>query len=286
MKLFLTWSGDKSKRIASALRDWIPSIINDVEPWMSEEDIAKGAHWPSHLGRELEQAKFGIICVTPDNLNEPWILFEAGALSRVIEQARVCPYLFGVEKSAVRPPLGHFQASKSDKEDTKKLLESINGAVEDAKGIALTEIRLTRAFEKFWPDLEQELAKVSTSTEVAPSKRSIDDVAIEILDTVRGLARDLPASVEDLRTMVEIIARTAPIFPARTPGTILGSSGGPRPFDLSSMSDKVSTEKEPEKKRRTFDELLQARFEQSLRDLEKLVKPGRKARRHPTDEKK
>jgi hypothetical protein len=133
MKVFISWSGDRSQKVAFALREWIPSVINDVDPWVSDEDIKTGAHWPTQLGRELQEAKFGIICLTPENLNAPWILFEAGALSKVIDQARVTPYLFDVEKLQIEPPLGHFQASKAQKEDTRKLLHSINGIIEELK---------------------------------------------------------------------------------------------------------------------------------------------------------
>ena len=99
MKLFISWSGERSRTVANAFRDWIQSVINDVNAWVSDEDIAKGANWPINLQRELHDAKFGMICVTPENVAEPWILFEAGALSRAIDQAnvRVCPYLLGLE---------------------------------------------------------------------------------------------------------------------------------------------------------------------------------------------
>jgi hypothetical protein len=72
-----------------------------------------------------------MICITPDNVSKPWILFEAGALSKAIDQSqvRVCPYLFRIEKPDLKPPLGHFQSAKADKPDTLKLVRSINDDV-------------------------------------------------------------------------------------------------------------------------------------------------------------
>ena len=123
MKLFIRWSGLASNAVVKAFRDWIPGVINDVEPWMSEEDVAKGAHWPTRLGQELNDAKFGLICLTPQNLDQPWLLFEAGVLSKQIEQTKVCPYLFRLEKSDVKP-LGHFQAALAIENDTLKLVHA------------------------------------------------------------------------------------------------------------------------------------------------------------------
>ena len=42
MKVFLCWSGDASKAVASALRGWLPLLNNSFEPWMSEIDIPRG----------------------------------------------------------------------------------------------------------------------------------------------------------------------------------------------------------------------------------------------------
>ncbi len=86
MKVFISWSGERSKAVAQAWHDWLPNVIQAVEPWMSETDIAKGARWGMDMARELDETRVGIICLTPENLNAPWILFEAGALSKTLEE--------------------------------------------------------------------------------------------------------------------------------------------------------------------------------------------------------
>ncbi len=42
VRVFLSWSGQKSHEVALALRNWLHEIVNDLDPWMSSEDIAKG----------------------------------------------------------------------------------------------------------------------------------------------------------------------------------------------------------------------------------------------------
>lgn len=40
MKVFINWSGTRSKAVAKALHDWLKNIFpNQVEPWMSDIDL-------------------------------------------------------------------------------------------------------------------------------------------------------------------------------------------------------------------------------------------------------
>lgn len=62
MKLFLSWSGTVSQRIAEALREWLPNVVQSVQPWMSSEDIEKGVRWSIDIAAELSQTRVGILC--------------------------------------------------------------------------------------------------------------------------------------------------------------------------------------------------------------------------------
>ena len=41
MKVFISWSGEKSKKIAEVFRDWLPQVIQAIEPFVSFEDIKR-----------------------------------------------------------------------------------------------------------------------------------------------------------------------------------------------------------------------------------------------------
>ena len=92
MKVFISWSGKRSQALANMLRDWLPNVIQAIKPWMSDVDIDKGSRWSKDIALQLEESKVGIICLTPENLEAPWILFEAGALSKSLEKTYVCPF--------------------------------------------------------------------------------------------------------------------------------------------------------------------------------------------------
>lgn len=161
MKVFLSWSGGRSKALAEALRTWLKDVLQDVEPWMSYRDISAGSLWFDQLNRELDATSFGVVCLTAENIKAPWLLFEAGALSKSVETARVVPYCLGVDPTTIPPPLALFQGVRADKEGTQRLLHSINSCVVNK----LPDDRLQKAFERWWGDLEKALSAIPASGE-------------------------------------------------------------------------------------------------------------------------
>ena len=69
---------------------------------VSSEDIDKGARWSTDIAKELEDCSFGILCVTKENLEAPWLLFEAGALSKMMQKGAVCPFLFDLKMAEIK----------------------------------------------------------------------------------------------------------------------------------------------------------------------------------------
>jgi hypothetical protein len=151
MKVFISWSGELSKNIAEIYRDWLPGVIQAVKPYYTPDDITKGSRWNNEISKELDAASIGIICLTRDNLDSSWIMFEAGALSKNIEESKVCPILFGIEPSDIKGPLVHFQAAKFSKGEMKKLIKMINSELGDN---GLPTSVLDNVFEKWWPELD------------------------------------------------------------------------------------------------------------------------------------
>ncbi len=125
MKIFISWSGERSQALAQAVNDWLKPILHFAEPWLSTSDIQSGDRWGNELAKRLQDTNFGILCVTSDNLNAPWLLFEAGALAKSIDDGRVIPLLLDLEKSDLSGPLTQFQAEKADKDGIRKLAESL-----------------------------------------------------------------------------------------------------------------------------------------------------------------
>lgn len=164
MKIFISWSKEHSHEYALAFRNWLPSVIQSAEPFISSQDIALGDRGIDEIESRLNAISFGVLFVSSENYREPWLLYEAGALSRAIEQAdvRVIPILIDINRAQLSgSPLSHFQNAESVMKDTfKKLCIAIN----DATAEPLNVERLERSFEKWWPDLEDDFGKVKLPT--------------------------------------------------------------------------------------------------------------------------
>jgi hypothetical protein len=195
VKVFLSWSGERSKAVAEALKSWLPQVIQSLEPWISSE-IDKGRKWSTELATELETVPVGIICLTSDNLSKPWILFEAGALSK---NANTWTFLFDVTAANVEQPLAQFQHTENEKEDIRKLVRSIAGAARNAGERVPEAGVLNDIFETFWPKLEEKfnaVAPVRADAVPAGSVRSDREILEEILEVLRGgLRREVVSGV-------------------------------------------------------------------------------------------
>lgn len=185
MKIFISWSGELSQKIAKELSEWLPSIIQSVEVFYSPEDIKKGENWDNRLTNELQDSKYGIVCLTPENVLAPWIHFEAGALSKTLD-SRVSTLMINVLTSEIKGPLSRFQATKLEKGDFYQLLVSINEASDNP----ISEKILQKSFDAIWDRLYENINKIigeSTSKGKNISQKSKDENSIleELLQLMR-----------------------------------------------------------------------------------------------------
>jgi len=187
VQVFISWSKPTGRQLGMVLHGWLPEVMHRLHPWISSEDISKGQRWGSEVGAKLEQMEDGIICVTRENLKEPWLNFEAGALAKSLDDSRVRPVLLGLSPTDITGPLAQFQATVStDKVDMLKLVRSLNERCDPP----LEEARLERSFDRLWLEYSEQIRKIPNQTS-APLQieRDVDDVARETLDRVRTIQR-------------------------------------------------------------------------------------------------
>ncbi len=190
MRVFISWSGDRSRAVADVLRRWFPSVLQAVRPYFSPDDVAKGSRWSSEIAKELEASRLGLLVITPENQEAPWLLFEAGALAKNLERSKVCPVLFGgMEPTDVKGPLVQFQAAQFSRDEMKRVIKMMNAELAEA---ALPPDVLDNVFEMWWPTLEDQVGKELEGGDATDdeARRSERDLLEEVLALTRRLASD------------------------------------------------------------------------------------------------
>ncbi|WP_207632807.1 TIR domain-containing protein [Foetidibacter luteolus] len=165
MKIFLSWSGDSSKTIAFILQKRLKQIFPELELWMSAYSIEAGEKWGKELDVELQSTSFGIICLTPENLAAPWLLFEAGALSKSFDSTGgVVPYCYKIAPASVQGPLAQFQGVPADEKGSFSLVAAINNLVKNKREKA----DLQEMFDAFWPQWRKSLDEIAVKENKGP----------------------------------------------------------------------------------------------------------------------
>ena len=211
MKVFLSWSGNSSRLMAQALRDWLPNVLQTIEPWLSSEDIPFGDRWQAVISKALEGATAGIICLTRENLGAIWLSFEAGALAKA--NSLVCPYLLDLEPSEVKGPLTQFQFARADREGTYRLVQSLNKRSDSG---AIPERVLARAFGLHWRSLEDRLSEIRRVVPASEASQTVEQKVDEALRLLRALTEQGRAG--------PVPAPTAVKGPRGKPRVFIGSS--------------------------------------------------------------
>ena len=186
MKVFISWSGELSKNIAEVIKTWLPCIIQSVEVFFSPDDIEKGENWNTKVSTELLECKYGIICLTKENVSAPWIHFESGALAKALD-SRVATLMINVTPTYIKGPLSRYQATKLDKDDFFQLIKNINEQLETQLNIEVLKTLFNTLWDKINNDFKNLLEKYQ---DISPKKKKgikNDEALDEILLLLRKL---------------------------------------------------------------------------------------------------
>ncbi|MDN4145999.1 toll/interleukin-1 receptor domain-containing protein [Pseudomonas tohonis] len=186
MKVFISWSGRRSRLVAELMSDWIKCVLQASRPWISTRDIDRGSIWFTEISDQLRDTAVGIVCLTQENKLKPWILFEAGALAKGLSTSRVCTFLIDLMPSDIEDPLAQFNHTLPEKESMWELVRSLNSTLDLA---ALDERILSQVFDTYWPQFR---GKFQEALDQSPNQgpvepRSDTSILEEILSNTRAL---------------------------------------------------------------------------------------------------
>lgn len=213
MKIFLSWSGTRSKEVANLLDQWIRCVIQVARPWNSNRDLDRGSVWFSEINDQLKDTTTGIICITQENKNRPWILFEAGALAKGLSTSRVCTLLIDLHPKDIEDPLAQFNHTFPTKESMEGLIKNLNKSLGNS---SLDMNTIDKVFNTYWPQFIEEFDRIikNTTSESPPKPRPKDDVLGEILENTRNMASRIRNIEYDLeRSGIKSKKKFTEVFP-------------------------------------------------------------------------
>ncbi len=190
MKVFISWSGKRSEAVAELLNSWIKCVLQAARPWLSTQDIGRGSQWLNEINEQLKDTSVGIICLTQENRESPWVHFEAGALAKGLSANRVCTFLIDLEPSDVKQPLAQLNHTLPQQASVWKLVKSLN----DCLGAnCLSESVLREVFDTYWSKFDEAFAGIVADVPgVTPKvERPSDDILKEILENSRSVEKRL-----------------------------------------------------------------------------------------------
>jgi len=205
--LFLCWSGQRSKQVAEALKAYFVEVFfllrseTNARVVMSDNLIDKGAPWSADLLKGLENARAGIVCLTPENQGSAWLHFEGGAIATHGLQGQDGPheaansnnlfgFLFTFDNTQIEGPLSLFQATiyrrdyDRDRGELKRMTRSV--------------VSLFAELDPF--DRNDELLQGPLECLIG-RLRELQSVAFreaEVLPSLEGHARQIIQAVDDL----------------------------------------------------------------------------------------
>ncbi|WP_371805347.1 hypothetical protein [Candidatus Lokiarchaeum ossiferum] len=205
MKVFISWSGSKSKRIAEVFNEFIPIFLQTTKPYMSKS-MDKGTIWLLDILRSLEESYVGIVCLTKDNQNKPWINFEAGALLQGTDSSRIMTFLIDLTSDEVIKPLSIFQSTSFTEEEILSMILSINKKSE----MVVQESVISTGFSSTWKLFKKKIEKIiseykevgfeDTEKEIPDERKTEELIRVDNQKELLFLARDSNNILKSLKT--------------------------------------------------------------------------------------
>jgi hypothetical protein len=173
LNIFVCWSGERGQGFAKACQTWLQDkLFKDRVIVTLSADFEKGTVWFDELTGSLGGARLGLICLTPEGIDSPWIHFEAGMLARALAEQptpagsspgvpklRIFPFLLGVAAGVLGGPLSAYQGTAAtDKDDAWRLVEAILSVLPPGSPDEARDVR--QRFRQVWDTFQQDLKDI------------------------------------------------------------------------------------------------------------------------------
>lgn len=195
--LFLSHShGDHE--LAAALKQLIESCFpGHIEVKASssapaEGGISAGSAWLDWIKDQVRGSRFTAVLLTPNSVDKPWLMWEAGAVSGVSlatdRLSTVIPVVYRLSMEQIPSPLRSQQAARGEDVDSiKSVLQTLN------RTFMLPETPFRRAMDVYIPEYLENVAKALAETPPPLTESAVQDCWTALLTSSEPI--DVPKSV-------------------------------------------------------------------------------------------
>ena len=157
--IFLSWSKSTSLQVATRTKLLAEEVFDEHDLfWLSSNEIGFGSAIYSEIEAGLAQCDSGISFITPDNIYQPWLNYEAGALRTKSPQSKVWPLLLGSYDVDLlrKTPFEHLQVLLFTKKDILALLLD----VADTAGLIASRDAMRARFDALWDAYRTDVERI------------------------------------------------------------------------------------------------------------------------------
>jgi hypothetical protein len=223
--IFISYSKQVTHDVAKVIEELIYAIYpkgsSNVDVFLSSKRIKAGA-FKDQILDAMKNAKFAISILSPENINAPWLMFEAGALTMAVEQngGKFMPYLFcrhASKREATIDDLQYAQYQKDYKENQNQLfilLQNLNASL--SKSNQVDELQINSKINDHWDSISKRLDVIAYNL-INPGASS---AGAHSLDNVVNHSISINPIEGRFETNQQSIVRLADDFVPKTPREI------------------------------------------------------------------
>lgn len=191
VKIFISWSGQRERAVAEALREALPDLcVTEVEVFVSSKSITKGANGTSVIEANLDASDYGIVLVSRENQDAPWLNYEGGWLASTLSRP-VSTICLDLRPGDVTSPLAPRQATQFEsEEDMTELLQQIA----ETANPSIPQRALNTLLKSVWPGIRDSWKPDNFLSAGEQNQRSEQDMLAEIVERVRNVESELKSN--------------------------------------------------------------------------------------------
>jgi tetratricopeptide (TPR) repeat protein len=178
-KLFLSHS-HADRELADAFKALIETCFpGHIEVSASSSDpsrggISAGSEWLKWIHDQVSSSRFTAVLLTPNSVDKPWLMWEAGAVSGVSlatkEESTVIPLVYRLSMEQIPSPLRSRQAALGeDRNAMTSVLNSLN------KTVSVRPATFSNLVDSFLPTYLERVQKVLAETPPPLTESAIQD---------------------------------------------------------------------------------------------------------------